>query len=113
MKFHPTSALLNPQITRPCFCPIIPNIFKFSFATTTTRSAQRWPKEAQTVLSTTDNCVVEGNDEYNEYVSSWLEATRVVCSGNTTRVVKGSSEYSDDEDSREIAKFLRPQEVPW
>jgi len=113
MTFHPTSALLNPQITRPCFCPINPNIFKFSFATATTSSARRWPKEARTVRSATDNRVVEGNDEYNEDVSSWLEAARVVRSGNTTRVVKGSSEYSDDEGSREIAKFLRPQEVPW
>lgn len=112
MTFHPTSAVVNPQIPRLCFYPIIPNTLKFSSATATTNSARRWRKEARTVCSANGNRVFEGNDGYNEDESSWAKEAWAVRSGNTTRV-KDNREYGDDESSREIGEFLRPQEVPW
>lgn len=105
ITFHPSSALRS---TRPCFRFIIPNILIFSSATVTT-SFSRWLKETRTVRSAADNRVVEGNDEYNENESSWAQAAWAVRSG----MEKGSGQYNDDDSSRGITKFPRPQEVPW
>lgn len=83
ITFHPSSALLNPQISRLCFRSITSTTFIPSSATTT-NSAWRWPKEARTVYSATGNRLVKGNKEYDEGESLMLNG-----------------------------KYPRPQEVPW
>lgn len=62
-QHQPTSAPVNPQITRLCFHPIIPTALTFSSVATTSNSARRWPKEVRTVYSTAGNVVLKGNNE--------------------------------------------------
>ena len=92
MAFHPILTLTNPQIARLCFRPIIPNTLSFSSTTATINFARRWSKEARTVFSVAGNHVVEANTQYNEDKDAWT-----ALADNTTRVVKGSSEHSDNE----------------
>ena len=92
MAFHPILTLTNPQIARLCFRPIIPNTLSFSSTTATINFARRWSKEARTVCSVAGNHVVKANTQYNEDKDAWT-----ALADNTTRVVKGSSEHSDNE----------------
>lgn len=107
MTFHPTSTLLNLQTAPPCFRSIIPNTLEFSSAMATTNSVRRWSVEARTVCSAAGNHFVKAKE------SPGAKDARTIHSGNTTSVVKGISERSHDERSRENANHPPPQVVPW